>query len=52
MQPAEKSFKTELLLTILVFGLWLGIFLIFCTRDRIFCLREKISEEQGSVGQE
>ena len=41
----------ELLLIIFVFNLWLCIILIFHTIDRIFRLREKRSEEQGSKGQ-
>ena len=40
------KFRMELLLTILVFELWLCIFLIFLTMDRIFCLKEKKEEEQ------
>ena len=42
-QPMVRILKTESLLTILVFDLWLCIFLIFRTRDRIFRLQEKRS---------
>ena len=46
-----RSLKTELLLTILVFNLWLCIFLIFRTSKRIFRLREEILEELERKGQ-
>ena len=51
-QRAGKCLETVLLLTILVFNLWLCIFLIFLTKNGIFLLREKRAEEQGSKGQE
>ena len=40
----------EGLLVCLVFDLWLCIFLILRTRERIFRLREEISEEQKKKG--
>ena len=46
------KFRMELLLTILVFELWLCIFLIFLTMDRIFRLKEKKEEEQARRSQE
>ena len=46
------SLKMELLLSILVFDLWLCIYFTFWTRDRIFLLREQRSEEQARKGQE
>ena len=38
-----EEFRRELVLVTLVFDLWLCIFLIFRTRDRIFRLQEKRS---------
>ena len=48
----SDKFRRELLVKILVFNLWLCIFLIFRTRDRIFRLEEKKEEEQARRSQE